>query len=82
MAPPGIIVVELALNPVHNPLPPTRTVGRRDSPAQFAVTSKLQRVAHCVLLVDIGRLAAVLEIVGAVLAHESVAQVAKVDPEV
>ena len=76
-----VVVVELPLDAVHRPLLPAGAVGRRDSPAEFAVAGKLQRVAHRVLLVDVRRLAAVLEVVAAVLPHERVAEVAEVDPE-
>src|SRR4030095_13260436 len=65
--PSGVIVIELPLYPVYASLLPTRPVGRCDSPAEFAVASELERVTNCIFLVDVGGLAAVLEIVGPVL---------------
>ena len=57
-------------------------VARGDAPAVLAVAGELERVAARVLLLDVGRLAAVLEVVDVVLAHERVLDAAEVDPEV
>src|SRR3989304_2115046 len=54
---------------------------RGKPPAMSAIAGELERVVHRVLLLDIGRAAAVLEIVDALDAHEGVLNAAKVDPD-
>jgi len=48
----------------------------------FAVANKLKGVPDRVLLLDVGRLPAVLEIIAAALAHVGIPDAAEIDPQV
>src|SRR5262249_39740432 len=76
------VVEELALNAVHRALAPARSVAGRETPAVRAVTREVHRIADGVLLLDEGRLPAVLEVVAAAVPHELVADAAKIYPHV
>jgi len=80
--PASVIAVKLPLDPVHGPFVPIGAIGCCNSPTEFPVARELQRVADRVLSMNIRCLPAVLEVVGAMLAHESVAQIAEIDPQV
>src|SRR5262249_52951702 len=78
----GGVAEEFPLDPAYDPLHPAGAVTGCKPPAVFCVAGELQRVLHRVRLLHEGRLSAVLEVVGAVLAHEGVADTAEVDPQV
>jgi hypothetical protein len=66
---------------VHGPLHPAGAIGRRDSPAEFTVAGKLEGIVDRVLPMDVRRHTAVLKVVASALAHEGVAKIMEVDPE-
>ena len=80
--PAGDVFVELPLDLVHRSLHPARAITGREPPTVLPVALELQRVPDGVLLLHKGRLPTVLEVVGAVLAHEGVADAAEIDPQV
>src|SRR5262249_46657640 len=61
---------------------PTGSVACREPPTVAPVAHEIHRIANRVLLLDKGSLSAVFKIVAAMLTHERVAQVTKVDPHV
>src|SRR3954454_15178780 len=67
------IVEELALDAVHDALAPAGAVAGREPPAVLAVSREVHRIADRVLLLDEGRLPAILEIVAAARPHKVVA---------
>src|SRR5262249_45579463 len=79
--PARVVIIELSLNTFDDPFFPPRSVGSRDPPAELAVAFEFERVAPRVLLLNVGRLAAVLEVVAVVLSHKRVTQTSKIDPE-
>src|SRR5262249_56193931 len=78
----GVVVEELPLYPVHDPLHPAGAVAGRQSPAVLPVAGELQRVMDRVGLVHESRLPAVLEVVAPVVVHEGVTEAAEVNPQV
>ena len=60
----------------------TRPIRRGNPPSVFTVASELMRIADRVLLLHVGRAAAVREIVDLFLTHELITNSAKVDPHV
>src|SRR6185437_3458131 len=79
--PAGAVFVELSLGVIDHSLFPPRSIARRYPPAEFAVAYEFERVAPRVFLVNIGRLAAVLEVVAVVLPHKRVADATEINPE-
>ena len=62
-------------------LSPARAVRCRDPPAVLPVAGEAVRVADRILALHVGRLPAVLEVVGTVFPHEVVAEASEIDPE-
>src|SRR4051812_40636653 len=79
---PRDVVEELALDAVDHAPAPAGAVAGREPPAVRAVSGEAPRIADRVLLLDEGRLPAVLEVVAAARPHEVIADAAKVDPQV
>src|SRR5262245_26186147 len=76
------VVKELAFDTVYYSFAPTWSVACRESPAVFAITHEIHRIANRVLLLDECRLPAVFKIIAAAFTHKCVAQVTKIDPQV
>jgi len=76
------VLEELAFDAVDDSFGPSGSVACRESSAVFPVAFEIHRIANRVLLVQEGRLAAVLKVVTAVLFHEGVTDAAEVDPHV
>src|SRR5262249_26872279 len=79
---PSQVVEELAFDAVHNSPGPPGSVACRETPAVLPVALEIHRISNRVLLLHVGRVAAVLEVVTVVLLHEGVTDAAKVDPHV
>src|SRR5262245_46732299 len=77
----GAVPIELALDPVHPPGLEAGPVTRGDAPAVLAVAGELERILPRILLMDVGRPPAVLEVIAPVVAHELVLDAAEIDPE-
>lgn len=75
------IIEELALDAVYFDRAGAGAVTRSNSPATPAIARKLERIVHRVLLLNIRRATAVLEIVDALAAHELVLYAPKIDPK-
>src|SRR5262249_62131745 len=67
--------------PVRPPGLEAGPVTRGDAPAVLAVAGELERILPRILLMDVGRPPAVLEVVAPVVAHELVLDSAEIDPE-
>ena len=79
---PRDVVEEAALDAVDDEHGRPRPFARGDAPAVLAVALELPRIADPVLLMSVGRAAAVLEVVAVLCPHEGVPDAAEVDPDV
>src|SRR6185295_5879264 len=76
------IIEEAALDVTDLPHRPAGSIARGQAPEVLAVAHECERVMNRVLLLDVGRSPAVLEVVDALAAHEDILDSTEVDPQV
>ena len=75
------VAIELAHDAVHFKAVGTRSIAGGNASATSTIAGKFERIVDGVLLLHVGRTAAILEVINAFGTHEGIPNTAKINPE-